>query len=132
MPVARLDAFVPPPPSGRRAAVLARLTHGIVAVRAGRRVVVALDGVDGAGKTVLAHELAALVAPHREVPTAAATSEADRPVPSRSAWVISRRVSALIPFGSDPGWAGVRSTPSIRSTSSWATAPWVSSVRRRR
>ena len=29
--------------------------------------VVALDGVDGAGKTVLGRELAALVAPHREV-----------------------------------------------------------------
>ncbi len=29
--------------------------------------VVAIDGVDGAGKTVLGRELAALVAPHREV-----------------------------------------------------------------
>lgn len=66
MPAARLDAFVPPPASGRRAEVLAELAAAVVALPPGRRVV-ALDGVDGAGKTVLAHELGALVRPHREV-----------------------------------------------------------------
>lgn len=66
MPSARLDAFVPPPPSGRRGAVLAELAAAVVALSPRTRVVVALDGVDGAGKTVLGHELAALVAPHRE------------------------------------------------------------------
>ena len=67
MPSGRLDAVVPPPPAGRRAEVLAELAAHLVALRPGRRVVVALDGVDGAGKTVLGRELAALVAPHREV-----------------------------------------------------------------
>lgn len=67
MPSGRLDAFAPPPASGRRAEVLDRLTAGLLAVRPGERAVVGLDGVDGAGKTVLGRELAALVAPHREV-----------------------------------------------------------------
>ena len=67
MPSARLDGFVPPPPTGRRAEVLAELAAHVVALRGGHRVVVALDGVDGAGKTVLGRELSALVAPHREV-----------------------------------------------------------------
>ena len=52
MSSARLDAFVPPPPSGRRAEVLAELAAAVVALPSGRRTV-ALDGVDGAGKTVL-------------------------------------------------------------------------------
>ena len=67
MPSGRLDAFVPPPAVGRRGAVLAELAAAVVALAPGTRVVVALDGVDGAGKTVLGHELAALVAPRREV-----------------------------------------------------------------
>jgi uridine kinase len=66
MPAARLDAFDPPPASGRRAEVLGELGAAVVALPRGRRVV-ALDGVDGAGKTVLGHELAALVRAHREV-----------------------------------------------------------------
>lgn len=66
MPVGRLDAVVPPPPAGRRAEVLAELAAQLTTLGAGRRVVVALDGVDGAGKTVLGRELAGLVAPHRE------------------------------------------------------------------
>ena len=67
MPSGRLDAFVPPPPVGRRASVLDDLASGVAALRPGARVVVAVDGVDGAGKTVLGRELADLVAPHREV-----------------------------------------------------------------
>ena len=63
----RLDAVVPPAPAGRRADVLGDLAAHLVALRPGRRGVVALDGVDGAGKTVLGRELTALVAPHREV-----------------------------------------------------------------
>jgi uridine kinase len=66
MPAARLDAFVPPPAAGRRAAVLGELAAVVAALPRGRRVV-ALDGVDGAGKTVLGHELSALVCLHREV-----------------------------------------------------------------
>ena len=66
MPPARLDAFVPPAPAGRRAEVLAELAAAVAALTPGRRVV-ALDGVDGAGKTVLGHELADLLAPHCEV-----------------------------------------------------------------
>ena len=67
MPSGRLDAFVPPPAAGRRGAVLDELAAAVVALGPGTRVVVALDGVDGAGKTVLGHELAALVGPRREV-----------------------------------------------------------------
>lgn len=67
MPSGRLDAFEPPVPSGRRAEVLGALATHVAAVVPGARAVVALDGVDGAGKTVLGRELAALVAPHREV-----------------------------------------------------------------
>jgi uridine kinase len=67
MPSGRLDAFVPPPPSGRRAEVLGELAARVVGLRLGGRVVVALDGVDGAGKTVLGRELALLVTPRREV-----------------------------------------------------------------
>jgi uridine kinase len=67
MPSGRLDAFVPPPAAGRRGAVLAELSAAVAALAPGTRVVLALDGVDGAGKTVLGHELAALLAPRREV-----------------------------------------------------------------
>jgi uridine kinase len=67
MPSGRLDAFVPPPPAGRRAVVLGELAAHLVELFPGDRVVVALDGLDGAGKTVLGRELHALVAPHREV-----------------------------------------------------------------
>lgn len=67
MPPGRLDAFVPPAPVGHRASVLGELAAGLLALLPGVRAVVALDGVDGAGKTVLGHELAGLVAPHREV-----------------------------------------------------------------
>lgn len=63
----RLDAFVPPPPTGRRAEVLGELAARICATGTGRRVIVAIDGVDGAGKTVLARELAALIRPSRAV-----------------------------------------------------------------
>lgn len=67
MPPGRLDAFVPSPPAGRRGAVLGDLADALLTLLPGRRVVVALDGVDGAGKTVLGHELAALLRPRREV-----------------------------------------------------------------
>ncbi len=62
-----LDGFRAPARSGQRADVLGRLAASIVCVGAERRVVIALDGVDGAGKTVLADELAHLIAPVREV-----------------------------------------------------------------
>jgi uridine kinase len=47
--------------------VIGELADALLTVGEGERVVVGLDGVDGAGKTVLARELAALVAPRREV-----------------------------------------------------------------
>ena len=62
-----LDGFRAPAPSAERADVLGGLAAAIVSIGAARRVVVALDGVDGAGQTVLADELAALIAPFREV-----------------------------------------------------------------
>jgi len=67
MPSGRLDAFVPPPPTGRRAQVLGALAEHLVALRPDQRAVLAIDGVDGAGKTVLGRELADLVGVHREV-----------------------------------------------------------------
>ena len=67
MASARLDAFVPPAPTGQRAEVLADLVARITALDPGRRIVVAIDGVDGAGKTVLARELVALIRPWRAV-----------------------------------------------------------------
>lgn len=67
MPTGRLDSFAPPPPSGRRLQVLGVLAAALAALDPDRRVVVAIDGVDGAGKTVLARELHALLAPTREV-----------------------------------------------------------------
>lgn len=63
----RLDAFVPPAPSPARSAVLARLADELLRVRPGERATVAIDGVDGAGKTVLARELQALLGERREV-----------------------------------------------------------------
>jgi uridine kinase len=62
-----LDAFDPPEPTGVRAEVLGRLAGHLLAVRPGERAVVALDGVDGAGKTVLGRELALLLDGRREV-----------------------------------------------------------------
>jgi uridine kinase len=53
--------------SPQRDAVVRSLRDGIVALRPRERVAVAVDGVDGAGKSVLAAELAAEVAPHRRV-----------------------------------------------------------------
>ncbi|HYN65517.1 MAG TPA: uridine kinase [Ornithinibacter sp.] len=67
MPSGRLDAFAPRPPTGLRAEVLGALAAHLVGLRPGERSVVALDGVDGAGKTVLGRELATLVGAHREV-----------------------------------------------------------------
>lgn len=64
---APLDAFTPPPPSPARAAVLERLAADLVDLRPAERIVVAIDGVDGAGKTVLGRELAAYVGGRREV-----------------------------------------------------------------
>ena len=52
--------------------MLAELAGHVVTVRPEGRAVVAIDGVDGAGKTVLGRELCALVAPHREVHRASA------------------------------------------------------------
>ncbi|MHB8959645.1 MAG: nucleoside/nucleotide kinase family protein [Candidatus Limnocylindrales bacterium] len=63
----RLDAFEPPKPTGRRAEVLGRLAASMAALAPGRRIVVAIDGVDGAGKTVLARELVELIRPTRPV-----------------------------------------------------------------
>ncbi len=63
----RLDAFRPPRPAGRRAAVLGDLASRIAATAPGGRAIVAIDGVDGAGKTVLARELVELIRPLREV-----------------------------------------------------------------
>ncbi|MBP6997603.1 MAG: uridine kinase [Phycicoccus sp.] len=60
-----LDAFVPPEPSVDRRAVLTILTQRIADLPTGRRIV-AVDGVDGAGKSVLARELTAFLAPIRE------------------------------------------------------------------
>lgn len=55
------------PPSQARAAVVARIAASILALPAGRRGLVAIDGVDGAGKTVFADELAAAVRPRRPI-----------------------------------------------------------------
>ena len=62
----RLDAFVPPPPplAGPMCSPSWPPPWSRCPPAAAWS---ALDGVDGAGKTVLARELAALVAPHREV-----------------------------------------------------------------
>jgi uridine kinase len=62
-----LDSFTPPEPSAHRHEVLAALASGLAALKPGHRVVVAVDGVDGAGKTVLGRELTAYLSPFREV-----------------------------------------------------------------
>ncbi|GAA2476164.1 uridine kinase [Terrabacter carboxydivorans] len=51
----------PPVRSTERYAVLRDLAERILALRPGERVAVAVDGVDGAGKTVLADELAEVI-----------------------------------------------------------------------
>jgi uridine kinase len=61
-----LDSFTPPDPSGDRHEVLAALASGVVALKPRHRVVVAVDGVDGAGKTVLGRELTAYLSPVRD------------------------------------------------------------------
>jgi uridine kinase len=55
------------PPSPQRRAVIERVARAVLALPAGRRVLVAVDGVDGAGKTVFADELAATIRPRRPV-----------------------------------------------------------------
>jgi uridine kinase len=62
-----LDSFTPPEQSGHRHEVLAALASGLAALKPGHRVAVAIDGVDGAGKTVLGRELTAYFSPFREV-----------------------------------------------------------------
>ncbi|HET9633716.1 MAG TPA: uridine kinase [Terrabacter sp.] len=52
----------PPVPSSRRFAVLRELARQVVALGPGERVAVAVDGVDGAGKTVLADQLTEVIA----------------------------------------------------------------------
>ncbi len=51
----------PPVPTTTRYAVLRDLATRVVALRPGERVAVAVDGFDGAGKTVFADELAAAI-----------------------------------------------------------------------
>lgn len=51
-----------------RARVLTELLAELRAVRPGRRALIALDGVDGAGKTMLAHELVNLAKTAADVP----------------------------------------------------------------
>ena len=84
MPPGRLDAFVPPPPSARRAQVLDLLAGELVVLRPGSRAVVAIDGVDGAGKTVLGRELTERVGRRREVHRASVDGF-HRPAPQRYA-----------------------------------------------
>ena len=55
------------PPDTIRYAVVRELADRILALRPGKRVAVAVDGFDGAGKTVLADQLAEVVAAHRDV-----------------------------------------------------------------
>ena len=54
--------MLPPAPSTPRFAVLRDLADRVVALGPGERVAVAVDGVDGAGKTVLADQLAEVIA----------------------------------------------------------------------
>lgn len=56
-----------PGPSTERYAAIRALADGIVALRPGRRIAVAIDGVDGAGKTVLADELGEVIGAQRPV-----------------------------------------------------------------
>ncbi len=57
----------PPVPATGRFAVVSVLAGELVALHPGRRVAVAVDGVDGAGKTVLADQLAEVVGADRDV-----------------------------------------------------------------
>lgn len=57
----------PPAPQTGRFAVVSALAGELVALHPGRRVAVAVDGVDGAGKTVLADQLAEVVGARRDV-----------------------------------------------------------------
>ncbi|HEU5144519.1 MAG TPA: uridine kinase [Dermatophilaceae bacterium] len=57
----------PPVTSTERYAVLRALADELVALGPGRRVAVAIDGVDGAGKTVLADQLAEVIGGARHV-----------------------------------------------------------------
>jgi uridine kinase len=57
----------PPVATSGRLAVVRALADELVALRPGRRVAVAVDGVDGAGKTVLADQLADVVGARRDV-----------------------------------------------------------------
>lgn len=57
----------PPAPSTRRSAVLRELAGHLVGLRPGERVAVAVDGFDGAGKTVLADQLGEVLAGERDV-----------------------------------------------------------------
>jgi uridine kinase len=57
----------PPVPGTGRFAVVAALADELVALHPGRRVAVAVDGVDGAGKTVLADQIAEVVGDRRDV-----------------------------------------------------------------
>ncbi|WP_323096998.1 uridine kinase [Intrasporangium sp. YIM S08009] len=57
----------PPVPATGRFEVVRELADDLVALHPGRRVAVGVDGVDGAGKTVLADQLAEVVGARREV-----------------------------------------------------------------
>lgn len=54
-------------PSTERYAAVRALADAVLALRPGQRVAVAVDGVDGAGKTVLADELAEVIGSSRSV-----------------------------------------------------------------
>jgi uridine kinase len=56
-----------PVPQTGRFAVVSALAGELVALHPGRRVAVAVDGVDGAGKTVLADQLAEVIGARRDV-----------------------------------------------------------------
>ena len=69
----------------------------------GRRTV-ALDGVDGAGKTVLARELTELVGPHRAVHRSSVDSFHRTAPASRATWVLdSTDLAAPVLTGSAAG-----------------------------
>jgi uridine kinase len=57
----------PPAPGTERYAVLGVLADALLALHPGHRVAVAVDGIDGAGKTVLADQLAEVIGSAREV-----------------------------------------------------------------
>jgi hypothetical protein len=69
----------------------------------GRRTV-ALDGVDGAGKTVLARELTELVGPHREVHRSSVDGFHRTAPASRATWVLDNTdLAAPVLTGSAAG-----------------------------